>query len=213
MNIAVFYHCLLSARHRSIPEEYALDMVMEQMSALNVSGLADAAAHISVFVNGSAEETAIVASVCDPRAVVLSHGAESNSEIPTLIEVRKWATSYPGSAILYHHTKGVSTPKMADNWRHRMETFMVWNWRDCVDRLQTNCDAVGCHWLTPESNPGAISSPFFGGNFWWARSEYVARLPLLPGDTWENRYEAESWIGRGNPRPRIFDPSPGWPTL
>ena len=213
MKIAVFYHCLLSARHRPIPEEYALEMVMGQMSALQISDLAEHADVIRVHVNGTPEETAIVASVCDPKARVICNGSAANSELPTLVELRKWASENPSAAILYHHTKGISTPQMADRWRERMERFMVWNWQDCIERLQNGTDAVGCHWLTPEANPGSITSPFFGGNFWWANSNYVNRLPLPATDTWENRYEAESWIGRGNPRPTIFDPSPGWPTL
>ena len=213
MKVAVFYHCLLSARNRPIPEEYAMNLVMEQMSALIVCGLAEAATELKVYVNGTPEETAVIASVCDPKTQLICNGTEANTEIPTLVQLREWATQNPDAAILYHHTKGVSTPNQADKWRLRMEAFMVWNWLDCVDRLQNGVDAVGCHWLTPEGNPGTISSPFFGGNFWWAKSEYVSRLPQLPPDTWENRYEAESWIGRGNPRPRIFDPSPGWPTL
>lgn len=210
MKIAVFYHCLLSSKHRPIPEETAINLICDQMAALEVSGLAEAANDIYVHVNGSAEDASIIASVCSDKSHVILNDT-SNSEIPTLVDLHKWATDNPHCAVLYHHTKGVSTPG-ADRWRKRMENHMVWNWKDCVQRLGMY-EAVGCHWLTPEQNPGSVTSPFFGGNFWWARSEYVSRLPLLPPDTWENRYEAESWIGRGIPRPTIFDPSPGWPTL
>lgn len=213
MKICVFYHCLLSAKHRVIPEDYALDMIMNQMSALMASGLSDAAAEVKIHVNGSFEETLIVQSVCPEKAQMYTNGSDCNSEIPTLIHVRQWCQANPGCAVLYHHTKGVSTPHMADGWRQRMETFMVWNWQNCLVQLQQGKEAVGCHWLTPEANPGTISSPFFGGNFWWANSGYINRLPALPVDTWENRYEAESWIGRGAPRPIVFDPSPGWPSL
>lgn len=213
MKIAVFYHCLLSAKHRAIEEPYAMNLIMEQMSAVIISGLGDQASDLFVHVNGTEDEAAIVASVCHDHAKVICNGTECNSEIPTLVHVRQWAEANPGAAILYHHTKGVSTPRQADNWRLRMEGFMVWNWQDCVDRLKSGVEAVGCHWLTPEGNPGTITSPFFGGNFWWAISDYVKRLPALPPDTWENRYHAESWIGRGQPRPRIYDPSPGWPKL
>jgi len=212
--IAVFYHCLISARHRVIPEDYAMEMVMSQMTAMMVSGLMEAASEVNVYVNGSPSEAAVISAVCDPKAKVLCNGVEANSEIPTMAEVHKWAVAHPKSLVLYHHTKGVSTPHQADRWRERMERYMIWNWKDCVDLLlHQGFDAVGCHWLTPEANPGAIASPFFGGNFWWAKSDYIARLPALPTDTWENRYEAESWIGRGTPRPKIYDPSPGWPTL
>jgi hypothetical protein len=197
-----------------IEEPYALDILTEQMSALSVSGLAAAANEIHVCVNGSEEEIAIVASVAPESASVTGNGTNCNSEIPSLVKLRAWAKDHPGWAVLYHHPKSVSTPRMADNWRKRMEGLLIWDWKYCVSVLESGMEAVGCHWLTPEKyGSGVIGSPFFGGNFWWARSDYVNRLPELPPDTWANRYEAETWIGRGNPRPKIEDRSPGWPAL
>jgi len=214
MNIAVFYHALLSATNRVIEEDYALDILITQMSALWVSGLASAAKEIHICVNGSAEEVSIVASVAPEGSKISCNGAACNSEIPSLVKLQEWAKEHPDWAVLYHHPKSVSTPRQADNWRKRMEGLLIWDWRYCVRGLESGLEAVGCHWLTPEQHGAhVIASPFFGGNFWWARSDYINRLPNLPPDTWANRYEAETWIGRGNPRPKIEDRSPGWPSL
>ena len=92
-----------------------------------------------------------------------------------------------------------------------MERMTVWAWRTCVADLANGTDACGCHWLTPEQFPKLVKSPFFGGTFWWAKASYLKTLPQFPAATWANRFEAENWIGRGNPRPRVKDYLPGWP--
>lgn len=213
MRIAIFYHALMSATDRPIDEDYALDIIINQISAMQVSGLTEAANEIHFHINGNDDEREILATISPEKAKVVSNGPNRHSEIPTLYELQMWSKAHPGWAVLYHHTKGVSTKNMADNWRRRMETHLVWNWEGCVDYLKKGYDAVGCHWLTPEAHPGRIATPFFGGNMWWANTNYINRLPPLPEDTWNNRYMAEEWIGKGNPRPKIHDPSPGWPAL
>ena len=73
-------------------------------------------------------------------------------------------------------------------------------------------DAVGCHWLTaeqfsswaPQEFPDG--TPFFGGNFWIARCDY---LRTLPEPSTRSRFDAERWIGLGDPR--VLDLNPGWP--
>jgi hypothetical protein len=36
----------------------------------------------------------------------------------------------------------------------------------------------------------------FGGNFWWARSDLIHRLPPIETET---RWDAEGWLGLGDP--------------
>lgn len=135
--------------------------------------------------------------------------ADAAWEHLTLNEVRRWAQRQDSEcAVLYAHTKGayhgdeINTP-----WRQSMTRHLVGGWRQCVELL-SDYDAVGCHWLTPQEWPGAVTSPFFGGNFWWARASYLAGLPPLESD---NRHDAEIWIGLG--APRVHDLMPGWPSL
>jgi hypothetical protein len=78
-----------------------------------------------------------------------------------------------------------------------MTHFMVHRWRDCVQHLGDH-DTVGCHRITP--------GDFWGGNYWWARSDWLRRMPTVPR---ENRYQAEAWIG--TVEGRRFDMNPGWP--
>lgn len=210
--IAVFYHCLLSSKERHIDPDYALALIAAQMNALKQSGLADAASAIYVCVNGSESDATAVACLAPEKAVVIHHGADATTEIPTLNVLRDWLPQHPNWCVLYHHTKGVSTPNQADGWRRRMENVCVWGWNECVRSLQQGYEACGCHWLTPEKHVGAVTSPFFGGTFWWATSNYLSTLPPLPEPIWANRYEAEVWIGRGPRRPRVRDFIPGWPS-
>ena len=212
MPIAVFYHCLLTSKERVIDIDYALALIAAQMDALNKSGLESAAASITIGVNGSDADAATVACMAPNKAAVVAHGEDTTTEIHTMNILHAFAKHNPGWLILYHHTKGVSTPNQADGWRRRMENASVWGWTECVRALEKGSDACGCHWLTPEQHPGVIASPFFGGTFWWAKSNYVATLPPLPAPVWTNRYEAEVWIGRGPRRPKITDFCPGWPS-
>ena len=88
-----------------------------------------------------------------------------------------------------------------------MTAACVTQWRHRVADLET-ADAVGLHWLTPEAFPAYVSTPFFGGNFWLARTGYLAGLKSLQADD-TNRYKAESWIGTGSPRVKAL--SETWP--
>lgn len=93
-----------------------------------------------------------------------------------------------GTPVLYAHTKGtgfsVGDP-VAQVWRHAMIHETVMTYPDLSEY-----DVAGAHWL---DSPNL----HFYGNFWWARSEYLAKLGPV-GD--KSRYDAELWLGTGNPR-------------
>lgn len=210
--IAVFYHCLLRSEQRTIDPDYALKLIAHQMNALKESGLEAAASAICIGVNGDNSDGLAIACLAPDKADVVCHGPGATTEIPTMNILRQFAIQNPETFVMYHHSKGVSTPNQADGWRRRMEAVSVWGWKDCYTALQRGYDCAGAHWLTPEKHPGAITSPFFGGTFWWAKAKYLATLPPLPEAKWENRYEAENWIGK-SPRPtRVMDFYPGWPS-
>ena len=112
-------------------------------------------------------------------------------------------------AILYAHTKGaLDNSSLNACWRRSMTRHVVGNWRKCVSLLENDSyDTVGCHWLMPEEHD-CITTPMYGGNFWWARSGYLRTLPPLSHDT---RWRAEEWIGYG--QPKAYDLLPGWPSM
>ena len=91
-----------------------------------------------------------------------------------------------------------------------MTRCVVSDWQGYV-ALLSDFDAVGCHWLTRDGVPGfgqefLEGTPFFGGNFWMARGYY---LRTLPEPSTRSRFDAERWIGLGDPR--VLDLNPGWP--
>lgn len=213
MKIAVFYHCKICGW--GIPDsDFAVRLVASQMDALNKSGLADAADEIHVGINGGTYPAATLRNLAPKKAFLHVHGDDATSEIPTLRVLQdEWLRGKQGWYVLYHHSKSVTHPNHAlyENWKNRMQGVCVMRWRECVADLDAGYEAVGCHWLTGQQYPGVICIPFFGGTFWWATANYLMQLPTLPPATWGGRGEAECWIGRRRPYPKVKDYIPGWP--
>jgi len=134
-------------------------------------------------------------------------------EVSTLMHLKEYCDNDPGeSHILYLHHKGISksTSEPVRDWRDLMMYFNVTQWRDCVEKLDQGYDTAGAIWR------GNYHYPHYSGNFWWAKSSYIKRLPVfrMPG---ENGYQsqfgfvnspykedAEFWLGLGNPNPYCF---------
>lgn len=172
--IFVFYHCFLSGPNGE-------RIAALQIDRMNAAGLLPAAAHVYVG------------------------GENARNELPTLMELRWWAKESPGCYFLYLHTKGASHEGLIwEAWRNCMERRLVDGWRQCVADLDAGADSVGTHWITGDKYPDfKAREPFWGGNFWWAKSEYLATLPEIKGD--EDRYYAEDWIGKGPAWPRVVN--------
>lgn len=133
--------------------------------------------------------------------------AETGFEQVTLRAMQAWARGrfHGEAACLYAHTKGAYNPAPGSAaWRQHMTRQVVTGWRDCVQLLGDGHDAAGPSWMM---SPW-YAAPFFAGNFWWARASYLARLPDVPrnllnatppGESGDNRWDAEVWIGMGRP--------------
>lgn len=213
--IAIWYHCILSGGSIPIDTGYACHVIAQQMQALAESRLLVEADEVHIGVNGDDSDVQMVRLFMPRQSVqFIAHGIGSTTEITTLKLLREWLSNHSDWHVLYHHTKGASCPtELNEAWLDCMETACVRNWRRCVADLKRGSDVCGCHWLTPENHLGLVKSPFFGGNFWWAKAQYLLRLPPLPEPKWSNRYEAESWIGRAVPLPVVSDYHPAWPGL
>lgn len=212
--IAVFYHCILSGGTIPIDTGYACSLLGDQMEALNKSGLTDACEELYVGVNGGPEDVSMARMICPSKSRFLAHGRGTTTEIPTLKCLEGWVAQHPDWYVMYHHLKGVTHPyePLYAAWRQRLEDAVVWGWRNCVADLNSGLDSSGAHWLTPEQYPTlVIGTPFWGGTFWWATTKYLSMLPPLPPAIWQNRYEAERWIGRAPRRAHVHDYYPGWP--
>jgi hypothetical protein len=157
---------------------------------------------VRVGIVGTRENRAKVLALFDELAipVMVVATAETGWEQVTLKELHSFAKEDDGK-IFYAHTKGASSPDaIANPWRVSMIHDTVTRWRECVNALE-KLDTAGAFWLRSDCEEHVDHKHFFAGNFWWARSDYVARLPTVKN---EHRFQAEGWIGLGVPSVRIM---------
>lgn len=207
--IAIFYHALfcLDTADNVLPR--ACQIVHGQMQQVVRSGLADAASHFMVGVNGGLESVIYAKLFIPPKAQCVYHGLQSHAENLTIVEIEKWVPSHPGWNVLYFHSKGCTHPpgssygiQTSDPWRETMTKYLVANWRSCVAALD-RVESVGCHFMR---NLADGTQNIWAGNFWWATSDFLATVPsIYKRDrihvsgiaAKESRFEAEVWIGNG----------------
>src|SRR3990172_3945443 len=116
--IAVFYHCKLSGE--AIPSwDGAVEILREQMAALEQSGLADAAAEIHIGINGGQADAFTVAKYAPNKGMIHTHGTSARSELPTFAVLRRWLPAHSNWAVCYHHIKGVTQPDSDEKKNHR----------------------------------------------------------------------------------------------
>ena len=209
MQIAAFYYLWADGPAWRIPAvSYASALCISQFPAMP-----------AVALSGSPDNRVAAAAWLDSALPgwhcldVPGDGHEGHA----LAALRRWCLGCPEpAAVLYCHSKGARSAD--DPYRHarreELTRHLVSGWRYCVSLLSC-CDAAGCSWMWAGASrtrraAGAsvtmvIEADHFSGNFWWARSDYLARLPEPSGD----RFDAEIWIGLG--RPRAADLAPGWP--
>ena len=136
-------------------------------------------------------------------------------EIPTLKSLKDYCDNVSEETyVLYIHHKGVTHigNEAVNDWRDLMMYFNVTKWRECVEQLDNGHDTAGVLWR------GNYHHLHYSGNFWWARSSYIKKLPKVRMPV-ENNYfgqfglgppgylhkmDAEFWIGLGNPNAYSF---------
>lgn len=227
--IAVFYHLRISGGEHpandhfegngAIDNAHALTVVDEQCNDLFTSRLMDAADYVTVGLNGTSQDYRQIRKRLGAVNIV-QHGEAAASELPTLAYMHNWSRRNPKWTVCYFHGKGVSWPPsrpgwdMRRDWRRCMMNHLIYGWADCVQALEAY-EMVGCHYGSKEKYPHLakeLSNPIWAGNFFWARSEYIAQLPEIPPEkqVWRHRYEAEMWPVSGK-IPTSLDLAPHWP--
>ncbi|HEY4184856.1 MAG TPA: hypothetical protein VGP07_07280 [Polyangia bacterium] len=184
-------------------------IVAEQYGTLKQSGLHDASAKIVVgFVGGKGREHELERSIPtlrDGKFELFVTERIEDYEFPTLSRV--WGEARAGSPpflCYYLHTKGASYVGAPEHgavnaWRHYMEYFNLERWRDCVTVLRDH-ETCGVELQTENSH--------YSGNFWWATSAYVKRLPDAR-QYWaqhrDDRLAAEFYLCLGAPKAHCFN--------
>lgn len=124
-------------------------------------------------------------------------------EFPTLEMLREFCINNPGWHVMYLHSKGVThNPALQciKDWRNCMLYWMVEKWEECVNWLSLGHDCVGVQYMP-------VPMQHFQGNFWWAKSEFIARTnkvretPILKSETvnWGERHKCEMWLMNTKP--------------
>lgn len=216
MKIAIWYHTRLFDGEPPINPDVSVPLMMEQMETITKCGLLDSAADLVVCVNGGNDNKAGARSLAPSKARFIDNGSGAKSLLPTVGRLREWCQRHPDWLICFFHIKGVTHPEDATylTWRRCMEKHVLLRWRQCVRDMETGLDTVGAHWLTKEKYGPCVTFPFWGGMFFWARSNFLAELPPLP-ETPQCRNDwflSENWIGMGR-TPKLKDYADHWPGL
>lgn len=184
MKLVHFYHVYADGNW--------VDAATEHVEELYLSALLDDLDDLFLGIVGSPENREQVKRELPGVAVA---EADTGWEQVTLHALHEYAMT-EDAHILYAHTKGAwSQSELARQWRVSMTHDTVTRWRDCVEAL-SRVDVVGAHWLKSNEAEHSEHEFFFAGNFWWANSDYLRKLEPVRTD---HRYQAEGWIGLGQP--------------
>ena len=124
--------------------------------------------------------------------------------------------------ILYIHTKGVrqaGNHEVIESWRKMMEYFLIEQGIYCINNLEY-VDAIGNNIINDCGDQKELCSVHpehcyhFSGNFWWSKSSYIHKLPLLhinemllqqyySENNLNYRFQAENWILSCNELPKV----------
>ena len=182
-------------------------IVAEQYAKLRAFGLYDASETIIVgFIGGKGRERELpIPLLGDDKFQVFATDAVEDYEFPTLARVWREAQERPEPFLCYYlHTKGASlagTPRQrtANAWRAYMEYFNLERWQDCVAVLREH-DTCGVELQSDDSH--------YSGNFWWAQSGYIRKLPDADRYWDKHRHDrvaAEFYLCLARPRAHCFN--------
>lgn len=199
--VNVFYHLACMGNWQTV--------LHEQTQQLGKAGFQE----LALSVLGTAEEQRTAERMLQdgglqPR-LIFGDPELSNFERPTIMAIEHYARSHEGY-VLYLHSKGVSAPQddTKAKWRRLMMQELVVKSEQCIARLP-EYDAIGVNWreMPPISH--------FCGNFWYASTGYLRKLPAfdhyydnpryrVPDGINARRLGCEFWIGSARERPKIL---------
>lgn len=196
LNIYGVYHVMLDAGWQNL--------VSSQINSLKNSGLLDASTKlfVSCIAKNANDVEALKQMIGSEKAeMIFLDSNPKRYEYPAL-EYIKALSSKEDCLIYYFHSKGISYQSVNSNsrrfrsfrrkidaWTDMLQYFIFDKWKVAVNVLSAGYDTYGCY-LWPPDNP-----KMYSGSFWWARSEYIRRLPdfdekLIRAD----RFYSETWL-------------------
>jgi predicted O-methyltransferase YrrM len=124
-----------------------------------------------------------------PKIKVINLSKNFPNEGLTTNYLRKFAIENPNGNTLYLHSKGITKrPEEIENvnaWVDYMEYFLIEKWGNCIEILK-NKNTVGTEMKTPP-----VAKYHYCGNFWWAKNNYLSKLPECDITDY---YAPENWV-------------------
>lgn len=191
-NIVGFWHiCMINQYY---------EIITEQLNLLINSGLYEKTKNIYVSCVGPESELIKVKDMFSKHEKVIIHSHTQNVgeyEFPCLDIIKEKSDTLHPFAGFYIHTKGVSWPNHegGNHWKDYMNYYVISRWKDNIDKLQSGYDTCGVKLI-----PKAGTPMHYSGNFWWAKSEYLKNLKSTSSLNKRDRFEAEMWLCRNNPK-------------
>lgn len=181
--IYIFYHI------GAIDMDYQT-IVDDQIELLKRSGLYDKADKIYYSIVGNQKIKLPSKFKCAYKGANFTVG-----ELPMIDFIRTKAKQENFKA-LYFHTKGSSSyyqghkRENQESWRKYLEYFCIEKWKINLGLLET-FDTVGASLIL--SNIRWYKN-HYAGNFWWANSSHLKKLPPVNHIESEGRFKAEMWL-------------------
>lgn len=199
-DIAIFIHVAAIYNYQQLYDE-----LFEQIEK---SGLLMVVDEVNVCVVGGQKlniiQSPVINLYIDPDAEFSPESSFKNGEFFTLKKLQEYAQySSSNKKILYCHLRGITTPNNPhiSTWRNYLIRHNISNFRKAYYILD-NYDACGVDLITKDRWPHA---EHFSGNFWWANSDYIKKLPNISDISKPDsktiltlRHNGEFWIGMGN---------------
>lgn len=184
-----------------------LEIVNEQLSLLVSSGLYDKCDAIYVGVVGNSVDDLLPIFKEYSKIKISTHKKVfTEYEFPTLsvLDAKAKEQNEEPFFAFYFHTKGVTYPNHphrhgGDMFRAFLNHYVIRLWQKNIDALSSGSDVSGAGWSVESAYPA-----HYRGNFWWADSEYIKKLPDIDTLDRTNRFTAEFWIGGASPLPNIL---------
>lgn len=197
--VSVFIHVATVNNYQTLFDEL--------FDRIKCSGLLMVCDDINVCIVGSGELNVIKSPVVnvsrDPDGAYSHHISYQKGEFYTLSKLEECANSSPDNKkILYCHLRGVTSPdnEHIPSWRNYLIHHNISQFRKCILTLD-EYDACGVDLIPKDKWPHA---DHFSGNFWWANSNYIQKLPKISSISNQEskriltlRHNAEFWIGMG----------------
>ena len=121
----------------------------------------------------------------DPIFDIIYVGNSLEYERPTLLHMRNKSESEIDTNYFYLHTKGIrhfgnNNEQQIIDWINLMLYWNIEKWELAIQKLKIydtyGCNDLGCH---------------YSGNFWWAKSSHIIKLPTVIGSYY---IAPEDWV-------------------